>query len=366
MKMIFHHPLPLDYNAKSASGIRPIKMLEAFKSLGYEVDLAVGYSLERKASIERIKENIKNGIKYDFCYSESSTMPTLLCDKHHLPLHPFLDFNFFKYLKTNKINIGLFYRDIYWCFPEYEKTVGKFKSVIAKFFYTLDLKIYEKTLKKLYLPTELMAEFVPIKNKEFMSALPPGLELDSNNDSKKYNDSKKIINILYIGGLSNHYKLHKLFKAIKQNEYFSLTVCTRKEEWEKEKENYEEFLASNISIVHKSGIELRDLYSRCDVSSIFVEPQKYWSFAAPVKLFEYLGKFKPIIASSNTYAGEFVEKNDIGWTIAYDDASISKLLEYIINNPKEVLEKKNNCIRVAEENTWLKRAVKVKNDLMGD
>ena len=36
MNCIYHIPIPLDPNAKSASGIRPQKMLQAFKRLGYE------------------------------------------------------------------------------------------------------------------------------------------------------------------------------------------------------------------------------------------------------------------------------------------------------------------------------------------
>lgn len=365
MRLIFHHPLPLDYNAKSASGIRPIKMLEAFKELGYEVDLVTGYSPERKAAMAKIKNNIRKGIKYDFCYSESSTMPTLLCDRHHLPLHPLLDFSFFKFLKSQKVYIGLFYRDIFWRFPKYEKSIGKIKSAIAKFFYKLDLKIYKQTLKKLYLPTELMAKFIPIKNKSFMSALPPGLELDISNNIVECANKKKI-DILYIGGLNSYYRLHKLFKAIKQNDMFNLTVCTRKSEWDNEREQYEQFLGPNINIVHKFGKELEDLYRRCDCSSIFVEPQKYWSFAAPVKLFEYLGNYKPIIASANTYAGEFVEKNKIGWTIPYEEKDIDNLLEYISNNPKEIFEKKKICMNVAKENTWIKRAMQVAKDLIGE
>ena len=51
-RMIFHMPLPLNPQAKSASGIRPVKMLEAFKSLGYEVFEITGYSAERKIKID--------------------------------------------------------------------------------------------------------------------------------------------------------------------------------------------------------------------------------------------------------------------------------------------------------------------------
>ncbi|MDC5123615.1 hypothetical protein NRA16_17025, partial [Acinetobacter baumannii] len=101
--IIFHCPFPLDYNAKSASGIRPVKMLKAFESLGYNVDLVVGYTDERRSAINNIKQKIKNGCIYSFVYSESSTMPTALTEPHHLPISPFLDFNFFKFLRKKNI-----------------------------------------------------------------------------------------------------------------------------------------------------------------------------------------------------------------------------------------------------------------------
>lgn len=80
-----------------------------------------------KKSINKIKSLIEAGEKFDFCYSESSTMPTLLTEKNHLPSHPFLDFSFFKYLKKNNIKIGLFYRDIHWMFDFYGKGLNPIK-----------------------------------------------------------------------------------------------------------------------------------------------------------------------------------------------------------------------------------------------
>src|SRR5699024_12009507 len=106
MHIIFHHPLPLDLNARSASGIRPKRMLQAFRELGYEVDLVTGYAKERKAAVKAVKEKIKQGIQYDFVYAESSTMPTIMTEPHHLPLHPFLDFSFFRFCKKQDIPVG--------------------------------------------------------------------------------------------------------------------------------------------------------------------------------------------------------------------------------------------------------------------
>ena len=45
---------------------------------------------------------------------------------------------------------------------------------------------------------------------------------------------------------------------------------------------------------------------------------------------------------------------------------IDNLLEYISNNPKEIFEKKKICMNVAKENTWIKRAMQVAKDLIGE
>lgn len=80
-----------------------MKMIEAFKECGYEVVVVEGYGKERKRQIKEIKSNILKGVKYDFLYSESSTMPTLLTEKNHLPLYPFLVFHFLRFAR----NMGL-------------------------------------------------------------------------------------------------------------------------------------------------------------------------------------------------------------------------------------------------------------------
>lgn len=88
-RMIFHIPMRINRERASASSIRPVKMIEAFERLGYEVILIEGNASQRKKRIKEIKHNIRKGVTYDFLYSESSTMPTLLTEKHHCPTHPF-------------------------------------------------------------------------------------------------------------------------------------------------------------------------------------------------------------------------------------------------------------------------------------
>ena len=67
-------------------------MLDTFKEIGYEVDLVEGYAKDRSIAIKKIKDKIKQGVKYDFLYSESSTLPFLLTECHHVSYTSFFRF----------------------------------------------------------------------------------------------------------------------------------------------------------------------------------------------------------------------------------------------------------------------------------
>ncbi|GKW13271.1 glycosyl transferase [Pectobacterium carotovorum subsp. carotovorum] len=362
MNIIFHHPLPLNFSATSASGIRPVKMLQAFESLGYNVYLVTGFSSERKEAIKKIKTLINEGVKFDFVYSESSTMPTVLTEPHHFPLHPFLDFLFFSFLKKRGVKIGLFYRDIYWIFNEYGRGLNFFKIKIAKFFYRYDLFCYQRLVNKLYIPSFKMGNYIPIVDESRFSELPPGhnAHIDSSPISPLINNS---IRLLYVGGMSEHYQMHKAFDSIKQSCDISFTICTRDNEWKSIRFEYEELISDKVLVVHESGESLNELYQQCDIAMLFVKPHEYWKFASPVKLYEYLGKGKPIIATQGTLAGEFVEENEIGWTIPYSTEKLCSLISYLKNNNKEIEKMKKNCRLVAINHSWIARASKVAKDL---
>lgn len=358
-KIIFHHPLPLNKNATSASGIRPLKMIEAFEKLGYEVNEVTGYGKEREKKIENLKQRIKDGEKFEFVYSESSTQPTLLTEKNHLPKYPFLDFGFFEFCKIHNIKIGLFYRDIYWLFSEYGKNLSFVKRNVAKFFYRYDLKKYNELVDVIYLPSMQMAKYIPTVSQDKFKALPPGHDEYENIEHVTIN--KDTIELLYVGGIGSHYQMHKLFSVLKKFPKIHFTLCTRENEWQNAKEEYE--LSPNISIVHQSGEELKELYQNTDIAMLFVKPQEYREFAAPVKLYEYIGKEKPIIASKGTLAGAFVEENDIGWSLEYEEKVLEEFFEKLQDESNIINLKKENLKQLKINHSWEARASQVKKEL---
>ena len=357
--IIFHHPRPLFPNSLSASGIRPIRMLEAFRSLGYHVDVVAGYSRERKLAVKTISENVRKGMVYDFVYSESSTMPTLLTDTHHLPIAPFLDFSFFAFCKRHNIPIGLFYRDIYWMFEEYGAGSARWKTACAKFFYRYDLHQYEKYLDKLYLPSMQMATYISVVDQRKARALPPGHDMTELQSSLP---AAKSLSLLYVGGLGLHYQMHELFAAAEGLDNILITICTRSEEWERVRASYGN-LPGNVVVVHASGYELLQLYQKADIALLFVKPQEYRAFASPLKLYEYIGHGKPIVASEGTLAGKFVAEHGIGWSIPYSIDSFKSLIASIFTD-RDLLNQKRQAIEhLFHSHTWQARAKQVADDL---
>lgn len=360
MNIIFHHPLPLDPNAQSASGIRPLQMLQAFEDLGCHVDVVSGYSRDRKKAIASIKKQIAQGKKYAFMYAESSTAPTALTDRHHLPLHPWMDAGFFWFCKNNGIPIGLFYRDIYWRFSNYSANLNTIKMIGAKLAYNFDLMVYNRTLKKLYLPSLEMKRHVPLVDSRVFAALPPGHS--QSGLSKPKNDSAAL-RVFYVGGMSSHYQMHELFKAISSMPEVDLTVCTRASEWKAVQSDYP-LLTPNIKIIHESGKAMERVLMDCDIASLFVLPQDYWNFAVPLKLFDYIGFEKPVLASKKTWAGDFVQKNNIGWVLEYNETALINFLQDLIKNKSKLSIFHENLRTVAKQNSWKARAQQVIQDLL--
>lgn len=367
---IFHVPNYINSNVKSGSQIRPIKMLEAFKEIGYQVDIVMGYGRERREQIKKIKEKILSGQEYDFLYSESSTMPTLLTEKNHIPFYPLLDFGFFRFCKMRGIRIGVFYRDIYWKFEEYRQEVPKCKQMISIPMYKYDLRKYRRLTDVLYLPSLRMKEQIIEYNIPNIKALPPGAikNMKIIAERKRYYETRKDGNLklFYVGGVKGLYDLTFFLKAIYNEKYVYLTICCKKDEWELEEGRYEPYLTERVDIVHLSGDDLAECYMKADICCCCFEASKYRSFAMPIKLLEYIGYLTPIIATKGTEAGNFVERFQCGFCVDYNEADIVRVLKNIYHQQKVLLEKHRKTLECLEENTWIQRAYQVKGDLKGD
>lgn len=370
-RCIFYLPYKLPEHCFTPGQLRPQKMVQAFRDIGYDVFVIWGYCEERKKLIKELKSNIKNGYQYEFMYTESSSIPTILTDPNHYPTHPFMDFSFFRYIKRQGIKIGLFYRDIHWKYnifrpKTYRKYLAGLNSLLYLLCYKYDIMQYKKMIDRFYLPSMTMADIIGSKRlKSIAALLLPGsdnLQVKCKNYSQR-DFTKKPLNIFYVGNVSEHYHLTEMVKAVSCTVHCTMTLCCNKWIWDREKEKFEPYLNENIHIIHKNSDELEPYYKEADIGSIFFENNDYMDMAIPFKSFEYLANEIPAIATANTAIGNFIEKNNIGWTLPYNADAACELLNRIIKNPEMISEKQCNCIKTKQENLWTVRAKKVEQDL---
>lgn len=363
-RCIVHIPNSIDPRALSGSQIRPLRMIQGFKANGYQVDVVMGSGKERKQQIKEIKENIKKGCKYEFVYSESSTMPTLLTEKDHLPRYPLLDFGFFRYCRKNGMKVGLFYRDVQWKFPFYRESVSKGKRMISIPMYRYDLYKYKRNLDVFYLPTNRMKNYLQEYPKLLKKAkiLMPGCgEFEGKEERKKNTDGK--LHIFYVGGIVGIYDISVFLEAVSKLENVEAVICCREPEWDQVKDKYAGYLEQNVRIVHASGTALEPFYEWADICSVFGGNGEYFSMAMPVKVFEYLSKNKPMIGIRGSVSGDMIENEKIGWSSEYSVDGLVHCIEHILKHPSEIDDKKKHAKIFYEQSTWKMRAKQVIRDL---
>lgn len=355
-RCIFHYLHPVEENPGIGSALRPNRMLQAFRDIGYEVDTVIGYSSQRKKQIRRIRENIKNGVCYDFVYSESVNDPTALSDQDHIPRHPFMDFRFLKFCRKHGIPVGLFYRDMHWRFSVYRDHVSRWKQMIAIPLFRRDLRMYRKCVDILYVPSAAMGRLVPHNDTR---PLPPGGQLRHTPVAEKQDDT---LNIFYVGNVLGVYDITDFCRAVSQVEGVELTICTPRQSWEAAKHRYEP-LCSRIQIVHKSAEELAPYYREADLFCCCLEANEYTRLAMPIKTFEAIGYGVPVLITKGIAAADLIAEANCGWVVENSAKAFQSLLTCLKNDPEQIEKTKENVLAISPYHTWASRAVQVSEEL---
>ena len=357
--MVFHTPFPIDRQARAASGIRPWRMMDAFAALGYEVLDVTGTPAERRRRVRALARRLREGQKIDFLYSECATIPTMLAGARHLPPHPVLDPALFSLVRRHGVPTGLFYRDMYWAFEDYEASVGRPLATLMRAVYHYDLAWYRRLVDILFLPSAQMGHYVPVFPPDRMEPLPPGgVVVDDHVPGEG-------LRLLYVGALGGHYRLQECVRAVAAApREVTLTICTHESQWEAARADYEPLMDDRVRVVHRSGEGLEALYREAEAGVLLVEANQYREFAAPVKLFEYLGHGLPVLATAGTLAGDLVASRDCGWTLPYDAGAIGSRLIALAADPAQVERARTRTREVRADHTWEARAQRVA-DVLG-
>ena len=367
--MIFHAPFPLQPGRLAASILRPLAMRQAFADLGYRVMEVTGYAAQRRQAMRRVRAAIAAGAAPAFVYGENATIPNALTEPRHLPPHPLLDLSFFRDCQRAGVPVGIFYRDVYWRFPQFRKGINPILEAGLQATYRGELLAYQRLGIHLFLPSRAMGRHIPFLTPERASALPPGapvVEAGGGSRPTVGSPDAEALDLLFVGVLQDNYRLDACLRAVSQTPGTRVTLCVRQETWEETREHYAPLLpAGRADVVHRSGSELLPLYERADLGVLFTEPNPYWDFAVPYKLYEYLAHELPVVATAGTETARIVEALGAGWVLPYDEAALAGLLRELGAHPERLAAVRQSMRDALPGQTWQARARRVALDLSG-
>jgi glycosyltransferase involved in cell wall biosynthesis len=340
-------------------------MLEAFNRNGYDVTVVTGRARKRRKAIREIMSAVANGTDFRFIYSESVNIPTLLSEAHHMPFYPFLDFRFFRWMRSRDVPVGLFYRDIHWRFPFYKDLVPFHKRIVLTTFFKYDWNKYRNVVDHLFLPSRAMIEALPGPwDAERATALYPGCNLHLQVERTNEHSGSRLLKLFYVGGiLPPLYDIRPSLEALKDLGGISLTICCKTSEWEVAQKQYGRELLSYVNVVHEKGVGLSKYYSNADIFLLFRRLHPYLKFSMQVKIFESIGYCLPIITNAGTVSADFIKEQNIGWVVD-SEQELRDLITKLRDKRELAREKRSNVCRIQVEHTWEKRAKLVADVLL--
>lgn len=168
-------------------------------------------------------------------------------------------------------------------------------------------------------------------------------------DKERWNKNKPIEKIgekkrfVYIGNIAQALNLYPLINGIKEYKNWSLTIIgggDRLNETKKYVKN------NNIKNVFFNGfIDKNVLPSLIERFHISVIPMI--GGGMPNKLFDSIGSYRPILAFGENDLTKFVEDNNIGWALKFDENEVKQFLNDI--EVSDIIKKSNNIKNIREQ-----------------
>lgn len=185
------------------------------------------------------------------------------------------------------------------------------------------------------------------------------IEIPNYPEKKTFKDIAKTessnIRISYIGKVRDFNSLSAFIDSAEVNNKIDIAIYGDGSDFERLLNYAKGKGQDHIMRGEYNGIkEAENIYKNTDilyaVYDINAKDGVNWKNAMPIKSYEAIITLTPIIAKKNTVLGNFIEKNDIGFTI--DDNELNELLEKIINNPNLIKDKYDNMKKIQYLFIW--------------
>lgn len=359
MKLLYITFIDMNNSPKSGSAVRPLKMLQAFRTMDIEIIVLSGQDNKlnvRRRNVKKIKDKLKSW-RPDICYIEPPSGPMFY----------YGDIRLIKMLHKERVPMSIFYRDAYWKYPEYyitEETpvINKAKYKLIKIIQIYQWKVFNKNIDKIYFPSISMANEFECYKKD---VLPPG-SFEPNIKEKCI--TSEPLQFIFVGGAEKNHGTFLTIEAFEKANKYSVKaklfyICPE-DQWNNlgiDKDKYSPWL----KVIHKSGDKnLKPYYEESDIALLTAPRTFYRDFAVPIKIFEYISYLKPILVTNCTETACVVERNKVGWVVEDNPYSIKNMIDFLCSHPEEIEKIKKNMLEARTNNLWIIRAKKVVNDLM--
>ncbi len=180
--------------------------------------------------------------------------------------------------------------------------------------------------------------FEGVKTKTFI--IPPAIdpEVLHNNIQHKKNYKR----FFYAGTLDKFRNFETILKAFSEinNNQYRLTISTKDPQYAKDMLNNFENLKNYVDIYNvQNRKELLDLISKADIGLSILPDVPLFNCATPIKILDYYSSAIPCIMTDNSNNKELFTDNKEAWFCNFNQNSIQKKLEEIINlSKKEVTQ----------------------------
>ena len=179
------------------------------------------------------------------------------------------------------------------------------------------------------------------------------------NEEKSFDNSKRPLKVVYVGGIKELKGVGHLLKAFQQidTEIAELTIVGAGNPNDLDIVNYMKKINFIGSVVHS---EMPNILKQYDV---FVFPSLGDSFGLSV--LEGMASGLPAIVSENAGISEYITNNNDGFVIpAFSEEKIIEYVNWFYNNPDKKYEMSKNAINKAKRFTWEKYYDEVAKNLI--
>lgn len=341
-------------DVSSGSGVRPYRVYHTFVNMGYDVKLLEGQQNLFKKRREKVTEISKwlDSNLVDFCYIELPTGPLFnRCDTQLI-----------KKIHNKGIPIGIFYRDIYWKYPDWAWPDMNFvKKQMLIHMHERDLKLFSQNCDYFYMPSKECLEVLPQNIFAHTDTLPPGCVV-----AKQVRTEMKK-KVFYVGATRSadgvDDALEALDKLNREGNRIELFLITKKSELDY-LQRQDLLSADWLTVAEGSGEELNQYYEQCDLGILPRKRHFYMDMAISVKSFEFISHNLPILTTDVPAMARFVTENKCGIICKDNPESIKEALLRYYSDENAFKEMKRRTYEAAVNNTWEKRIEKISTDLM--